>query len=310
MKNVALDHRTVHDIDDQIAKVLRGLGNPAPPVDLRIVRELLKLDRGFYSTTDDGLLRETFSRLKVAGIQMLKRPTLLADAVRTLSLKALYLPDQKRILLDKDLPPLKHRWNEAHEIGHDIIPWHEGMMLGDTLETLTPSCHEIMEAEANYAAGQLLFLAGRFADEARSEAPTLALVRRLSSAYGNTITSTLWRLTEQAHGARPMVALVSGHPHRFRRKADFNPAAPCRYCIQSPAFRERFGQLSEVQMFNEVAGYCGSQSGGSLGEAEVRLADRNGLAHIFAFETFFNRHEALTLGIWVRPEARPIAVLA
>ena len=104
MKNVSLGHRTIADIDGQVAKVLRGLGNPEPPVDLRLVRELLKLDRGYYSTTDDSLLRETFSRIRVAGLQVLKRPTILRDAVRTLSLKALYLPDQKRILLDQDLP--------------------------------------------------------------------------------------------------------------------------------------------------------------------------------------------------------------
>ncbi len=59
---------------------------------LRNVRELLKLDRGYYSTTDDSLLRETFSKMKVARRQVLLRPTLLRDAVRALSLKALYLP--------------------------------------------------------------------------------------------------------------------------------------------------------------------------------------------------------------------------
>ena len=132
MRNVSLGKRTVTDIDGQVAKVLRGLGNPEPPIDLRVIRDLLKLDRGYYSTTDDNLLKEMFSRMMVGGKQVLMRPTLLADAVRTLSLKALYLPDQKRILLDRDLPILKHRWNEAHEIGHDLIPWHTGMMLGDT----------------------------------------------------------------------------------------------------------------------------------------------------------------------------------
>ena len=141
MRNVRLGQRTLVDIDGQVEKVLRGLGNPEPPVDLRLVRELQKLDRGYYSTTDDGLLRETMSKLLVAGKQVLARPTLIGEAVRTLSLKALYLPDQKRILLDKDLPPLKHRWNEAHEIGHDLIPWHAGMMFGDTEQTLTPACH-------------------------------------------------------------------------------------------------------------------------------------------------------------------------
>lgn len=306
MRNVSLGPRTVTDIDGQVAKVLRGLGNPEPPLDLRVVREILKLERGYYSTTDDGLLRETFSKMMVAGQQVLKRPTLLADAVRTLSLKALYLPDQKRILIDKDLPLLKHRWNEAHEIGHDIIPWHEGMMLGDTEHTLTPACHEIMEAEANYAAGQLLFLAGRFGAEATASTPSLDLVRNLSKGFGNTMTSTLWRFVEQAHGDRPMVAMVTGHPHPGRRKADFNPADPCRYCVESPAFRARFAN-TEVELFKAIASYCGPQSGGGLGESEVVLDDRNGAPHLFLFETFFNRHEALTLGYWLRPCGAVIA---
>ncbi|CAO4171722.1 ImmA/IrrE family metallo-endopeptidase [Methylorubrum populi] len=302
MRNINLGKRTVADIDGQIAKVLRGLGNPDPPVDLRVVRDLLKLDRGYYSTTDHSLLNEMFSRMKVGGKQVLMRPTLLAEAVRTLNLKALYLPDQKRILLDKDLPVLKHRWNEAHEIGHDLIPWHTGMMLGDTEQTLTPACHEIMEAEANHAAGQLLFLGGRFRAEAEASAPSLGLVKELSKGFGNTMTSTLWRFAEQGHGGRPMVALVTGHPHPAMRKPGFDPARPCRYCVESPSFRERFGSLPEPDLFQVIVSYCGAQSGGSLGQAEVLLSDRNGEPHVFAFDTFFNRHEALTLGFWLRPQ--------
>lgn len=300
MKNVNLGLRTIADINGQVAKILRGLDNPEPPIDLRVVRDLLKLNRGYYSTTDDSLLREVFSRMKVAGLQVLKRPTVLRDAVQTLSLKALYLPDQKRILLDKDLPPLKHRWNEAHEIGHDIIPWHTGMMLGDTEQTLTPACHAIMEAEANFAAGQLLFLSDRFVAEASSSAPSLELVKGLSKSFGNTMTSTLWRFVEQAHGGRPIVALVTGHPHPARRKVDFDVANPCRYCVESPPFRERFGALQEIDLFAAVVGYCGAQRGGTLGRCEVLLQDLNGDRHLFEFETFFNGHEALTLGFWVR----------
>lgn len=70
MKNIQLGTRTVADIDAQVVKVLRGLGNPEPPIDLAVVRDLLRLDRQYYSTSDDGLLRETVSRLKVAGLQI------------------------------------------------------------------------------------------------------------------------------------------------------------------------------------------------------------------------------------------------
>ena len=303
MKNISLGIRTVGDIDSQIQKVLRGLGDPEPPLDLLTVRELLRLDRQYYSTTDDGVLRETLSRLKVAGKQILLRPTILRDAVRSLNLKALYLPDQKRILLDKDLPILKHRWNEAHEIGHDLIPWHADMMLGDTEQTLTPACHEVVEAEANYAAGQILFMAERFREEAAAAPPSIDAVQTLSKRFGNTVTSTLWRFVEHGHPDRPMVALVTGHPHPSRRKHGFDPKNPCRYCVESVSFRDRFGHHTELQLFARVVGYAGAQSGGSLGEAELELLDRNGTAHVFAFQTFFNRHEALTLGHWLRQAA-------
>ena len=310
MNNVALGARTVTDIDAQVAKIIRGLGNPEPPLDLRLVRELLKLDRGYYSTTDDSLLQEMFSRLRIMGKQVLTRPTLLGDAVKAMSLKALYLPDRKQILLDQDLPLLKHRWNEAHEIGHDLIPWHAGMMFGDTEQTLTPVCHEKLEAEANYAAGQLLFLGDRFRAEVQGAPPSIARLRNLSTMFGNTLTSTLWRFTEAAHADRPTVALVSGHPHPAKRKPDFDPANPCRYFIASQSFRERFATTTGLHLFNKVAGYSGRQRGGMLGGRDVVLQDFDGRAHVFVFETFFNGHEALTLGCWLREHIRQISVVA
>jgi hypothetical protein len=133
-------------------------------------------------------------------------------------------------------------------------------------------------------------------------------VKSLSSGFGNTMTSTLWRFVEQAHGGRPIVALVTGHPHPTRRKTDFDPANPCRYCVESPPFRQRFGILREIDLFAAIVGYCGAQRGGSLGRSELLLHDVNGDRHVFAFETFFNRHEALTLGLWSRSHGARVPV--
>jgi hypothetical protein len=179
------------------------------------------------------------------------------------------------------------------------------MMLGDTEQTLTPTCHAIMEAEANYAAGQLLFLAEKFRTDACDSQPSLQHVRQLSERFGNTMTSTLWRFIEQGHNGRPMVALVTGHPHPAKRKSDFDPLNPCRYCVQSPAFAQRFGGLGEVDLFRVVTGYAGAQRGGSLGAREVLLSDAASERHLFRFETFFNGHEALTLGHWLRTAPKP-----
>lgn len=298
MLNPELRPRTITDLNTQAEKLLRGLGDLEPPLDLRLVRELLKLDRHYYSSTNDGLIAETVSRLKVAGQQVLQRPSLLKTAIAKFSLKALYLPDQKRILLDEEVPKLKHRWSEAHEIGHSIIPWHSGMMLGDNKQTLLPLCHEQMEAEANYVAGRLLFVGPRFKEEASASPPCLELVRSLADSYGNTSTSTLWRFVEEAHPGVPMFALVSGHPHMIRRPADFNAEDPCRYYIQSPSFRTRFGARTVKEMFQVVTSYCGAQRGGYIGKADVGITDHDGAMHTFRCETFFNRYEALSLGVW------------
>jgi hypothetical protein len=134
-----------------------------------------------------------------------------------------------------------------------------------------------------------LFLARRFVIEASSALPSIALVRLLKERFGNTITPTLWRYVEQVRPDLPMVGLVTGHSHRSRRKADFDPTQPCRYCVQSPNFALRFGHVTEVQLFQCVVRYCGAQRGGALGGDEIVLQDASGERHLFHFETFFNR---------------------
>ena len=300
-RNRVLSEKTAQDVDERVERVLRGLGHPEPPLRLETVRELLKLDLDYYRANDPGVLRETISRIRVAGIQVYKRPTLLVDAIRKFSLQALYIPDQGRILLDASLPKLKHRWSEAHEIGHSLLPWHEAIMLGDNSLTLTPACQEEVEAQANFAAGRLLFLRERFAEEARSLDTSIESVRTLKETFGNTLSTTLYRVVESLGADQPLVGMISGHPHPNRRDKDFDPSSPCRHLIQSPAFRRHFGEIAEVQLFQEVSGYCGAQGGGPLGEAELVLVDGNGDRHRFHFETFFNRYDALTLGKYLGP---------
>ena len=123
MRNKFLDGRSARDIDAQVAKLLRGLGNPGPPLDLDAVRELLRLDRQYYSSTDDSAIREFVSRAVIAGKQVALRPMLVIDAIRKWDLKALYLPDRKRILIDESQHRLKWRWSEAHEVIHSVVPW-------------------------------------------------------------------------------------------------------------------------------------------------------------------------------------------
>jgi Zn-dependent peptidase ImmA (M78 family) len=297
LHNILLGERTTRDIDTAVAKILKDIGNPEPPLSLEVVRDLLELDRAWYSSKDDGALREVAHRMKLAGKQVFQRPTLLVDAVKKFSLKALWHPDSKRILLDADIPDAKKRWNEAHEIGHSLIPWHESMCHGDHQQTLSYSCHQQIEAEANYAGGRLLFLQERFAEELHAGPINLDRVKKLGKQFGNTITSSLWRAIESLDV--PAVAMISQHPR------DFSGDEIVRYFIRSRRFSHEFSALEPRDLFDTLGTFCRREPG-PIGQSDLVFADANGQDHIFNCEAFHNRYDTLTLAVHVG--ARPFAI--
>jgi hypothetical protein len=306
MKNLILQPHIRKKIDARVDKILRDLGNPEPPLRLEEVRELLRLDLGYYQSDDDGILNETIHRLTMAGKQLIARPTLLFDALRKFSIKALYNPDRKRILIDETMPKAKHRWAQGHEIIHDVLDWHEPAMRGDSELTMKQSCLDKVEAEANYGAGQLLFLRERFIHEALASPPSVQLVKALHKSYGNTNASTLWRLVETAGVERPLLGVMHYHPHPRFQSEKFDPANPCRHFIRSDAFAAQFSFVSEQNVFALISEYITPRKGGPLGDATAILADDNGTEHEFSFETFSFVHECLTLGVHIRK--RPLLV--
>jgi hypothetical protein len=64
---------TAAAIEAQVEKVLRGLGNPEPPLILEQVRELQRLDCYFYTTEESSPLREFISRLRVGARQVIEQ---------------------------------------------------------------------------------------------------------------------------------------------------------------------------------------------------------------------------------------------
>lgn len=291
--NKPLNPTTIHEIDRRVEKLLKDLGSPPPPLRLDDVRALLKLDLGYYSSGDDSWLREKIHQMMVAGKQVLERPSTILRVVKNLGLKGILLAEKRRILLDSEVPEPKQRWNEAHEITHDFVPWHEGIAHGDPETTLRPSCHELIEAEANYGAGRLLFLGGTFVEAVRSAPVDFQLIQSMHKLYGNTMTTTLWRVVEASLDAS--FGLVSAHPRRLT----VSDQQEIRYFIRSPKFATEFACLAADQIFAEVRRRCHGRKG-PIGDGQFALADDRATAHEFRFQTFFNGHDALTLGVRVR----------
>ena len=154
-------------------------------------------------------------------------------------------------------------------------------MMGDNEHTFIPSCHAHLEAEANFAAGRLLFLRDRFAEECLAQNPSFNALKEIKKTYGNTHTTTVWRGVETWGNEMPIIVLITEHPSRTRRSANFNSKEPCKHFIRSSAFAEKFSSVRETDVFDQIVGYCRGNKAGPLGEADVPLTDGNGEGHVF-----------------------------
>ena len=157
------------DINTNVDRLLRDLGRPEPPLRLEQVRDLQKLDLTYYSKSDLNLLDEMAHRAKMAGSIILSTARRMVDVVDQFGLRGLLMlkENEKKIFIDDEVAELKRRFIIAHEITHDLLPWHRALLLGDNEATLSPSCHQVMEAEANYGGRRLIFMGGQFQKEAR-----------------------------------------------------------------------------------------------------------------------------------------------
>ncbi len=283
MKNPIIKDSVKRRIDSAVDRMLKDVDAEEPPLNLTEVRRKLKLDLQYYSGSDPSHLKQLTHTLKVAGDEFLRKSRPVSWIVEKFGLKGFLFWDLNEIHIDQDLHDLKLRWAESHEIGHRLCGWHKHYLLGDRKSELSPMCHAKIEAEANYASGQMLFLRDRFVEQLMSDRFEFQHLKNLSRVFGNTMTTTLWRMVEEDRGPEAVVGIVSGHPHH--RDDNFDTLNPCKNVIESPKFREQFSDTTEIQLFAKLQEACNWKRGGMISEKEVELIDNNGDSHTFVFES-------------------------
>jgi hypothetical protein len=272
------------------------------------VRRLLSLDLQYYSSSDPGLVAELGHRFR-----LLARKTLpdlgkhLLSALAKSRLCAFWVPESSRILVDSDVPERKHRWIEAHEITHSVTSWHKHYLLGDNSQTLDPDCHAVLEAEANYGAGRLLFLQDRFSIEARDLNLSFDSIKQLAKRYNNSILSTFWRTVEERDPGQPVFGVISIHP-RHPTIGQHDGPNPWRYFIRSAAFRSQFGSVTAEDTFELIARFASYRKTGPMLCTDHILSDVVSDEWEFRIESFSTGHAVLTYGYPLRRRSILVAV--
>lgn len=286
------------DINDLVDRLLRDLGMPEPPLNLDQVRQLQKLDLSYYSKTDLNLLDEMAHRARMAGSTILSSAKRMADVVSQYGLRGLLMlkENDKKIFIDDSVPALKHRFIISHEITHDLLPWHRALLLGDNEATLSPSCHQVMEAEANYGGRRLIFMGKRFHAEARDISVSWTSIEMMKKRYGNTLTTTLWQFVCERDPGHPVFGLISRHP--LHPEIGRDHGGDVAYFIRSDGFRQYFSNVSEQDAFNALRSYVSGKKRGPMGEDIQVFFNANGEACDFEMFSFSNGYELLTYGVY------------
>lgn len=278
------DERTRSEIEAVALRLLREAGVTEPPVPVGRIVDHLELHRQFYDLQNPSFLDRAKHKIIVHGRK-------IAEMLQRIRLVAVLLYDEDRIVLDTQLPKIKQDWSTCHEVVHRVLPWHKTYFRGDTAQTLAPDWHELLEAEANYGASELMFCGPLFGREAKDLVPAWPSVEELVRRYGKSKTATLRRFV--GHGPDlPMVMLVST-PYWEEKPPD--QANRWRHYVPSPQFVQRFSSVEPGALLELIDRHSQQRVGGPVADFSCALHDDEGGQHEFHVESFFNRYYILSL---------------
>ncbi len=200
-------------------------------------------------------------------------------------------------LVDLNQPEPRARLTEAHEIGHQIIPWHQAAFQLDDKERLLGRTHDQMEREAYLAGGHLIFQDGHFWRRALDYQVSIGTPVALAPEYGASLHATIRYYV--MHHPDPLAVLVAG------RYLNSSGSVPVWESVDSPSFVAKFGTLAgrmagqlmvangDGQPLGDIARKA--MSGTEIAAKDVIIPDVNGERRALVAEAFYNRHNLFVM---------------
>lgn len=279
-----MNDSTKREIDRIAQQILDDARLKSPPFEVEEILSHLKVHRDFYNLDDPTLIQKFSFKMKIGA----ERVTNLLKT--KLKLSAIWVPPERRILVDKSQPAPKQEWASFHDAIHSVLPWHREFYLGDTASTLDPDYQEQLESEANYGASALMFGGAVFTKQALDTSPSWAAIEDIKKIHKKSYVTTVRRYVEHGHRI-PMVMMVS--TAMWDRKPD-DQISRCRHFVSSPEFRRAFPAFGSGDLLKLVDSFCRRRRGGPVGEFTFRAGPPGDGPELRA-ECFYNAHYVITL---------------
>jgi len=291
-----IDESTQKEIDNVVERILRDSDLRNPPIQIIDILEYLNVHRDFYSLDDPKLLQRLAHRVQIGARKIVN---VVRDKIH---LAALWLPTERRILVDDSQPEPKRVWASFHDTIHSVLRWHRDFFLGDTAQTLEPDYQDMLESEANYGASALMFGGQLFTAQALDATPCWQAIQDLQKVHKKSLVTTFRRYVEHGHDMA-LAGLIS--TPSWMPKPD-DQITRCRHFVRSRRFEREFPTVHGDELLQTVNKFTQRRRGGIVGEFTVALKNAAGELFQFYGESFFNQHYLLTLFV---PRARGRGVI-
>lgn len=177
---------TREDLESQAKRLLKDadvLGLLPTPLDVLAKAAKIECYKSLPET--EGFLASLSAAGKKTFLDAMQKVRGIAD----LRERVIYVPSGQSMA--------KERFTQAHEISHQITPWHnlDPTML-DTDETLKADVNAEFEREANFCAAELLFQGENFRRIARDYAANIDTALTLADMHETSYQATLWKLAQ------------------------------------------------------------------------------------------------------------------
>jgi len=217
----------VSNLSEKVLKKAGAYGVLPTPIDEIIEAENIS------NIDDTEELEESFmSKLTLKSKETFKGLLQKLRGLADLREKAIYVP--------KEDNHIRSRFPKAHELAHQVIPWHNvDPQYFDDKYTLSPDAQDVFEQEANFFASEILYQGKLFRSDARDYKPSFPAIFKLADRYGTSIQSTVWRYVEEQD---EKIAIAQFYPGRSIDEQG-NQVLQLWKVVCSPSFFKRYGGI-------------------------------------------------------------------
>lgn len=203
---------------------------------------------------------------------------------------------QRVALVDLSQCEPRVRLTEAHEIGHQIIPWHRAAFQLDDEERLLGRTRDQLEREAYLAGGHLIFQGDHFWRRALDYQVSIGTPIALAPEYEASLHAAIRYYV--LHHPAPVSVLVAG---RYQNRAG---SVPVWESVDSPSFLAKFGTLADRMAGQLMIAGGGAplgdiamkaMSGTEVAAKDVTIPDINGERCHFIAEAFHNQYNLFVM---------------